>query len=154
MRITLEALLSSPQAAIAPRLLTVLNGYASRQDFTLTADLAASGASLSVPVIVEVGDHRTRTATVVPFELRARRRADWFPKFLGVARIQDGGPLESVLQLAGVYEVPLGALGGVVDRVVLGGAAQRSLRVFLERLREDVLEEVRRAEFDVRRQAG
>jgi len=152
--IAIDTTLPTPQAVVAPRLFTVLSGYAARNDFVLTLDLGLAGAAMSVPVTVEVGDSNARTATAVPIGLRASRHAGWFPRFRGEVRDEAVGPLESILRLAGTYETPLGPLGEVADRTVLGGAAERSLRTFLERLRADVLEEIARAELDVRRRAG
>lgn len=152
--IAIDTTLPGPQAVVAPRLFTVLSGYAARSDFVLTLDLGVAGAAMSVPVTVEVGDSNTRTATEVPIALRASHHAGWFPRFRGAVRVEAVGPLESILRLEGTYETPLGALGDVADRTVLGHAAQRSLRSFLERLRSDVLVEIMRAELDVRRRAG
>lgn len=83
--------------------------------------------------------------------LAANQHADWFPTFRGEVHSESGSPLNSSLRLVGNYEVPLGALGTVLDRTALSGAAERSLRAFLERLRVDVLEEIRRSELDIRR---
>jgi hypothetical protein len=152
--VTFDTSVPSPQAVIAPRLLTVLGGYASRNDFVLTLDLGVAGAAISVPVIVEVGDHHTRTSTVVPIALKARQHAGWFPIFRGEVRSEAAGPLGSIVRLNGSYETPLGALGDVADRTVLAHAADSSLRAFLDRLRSDVLEEVRRAELGIRSRSG
>ncbi len=139
-----------PQAAIAPRLLTVLEGYASRNDVSLTVDLGSSGAAVSVPVDVAIAGARARTASAIPITLKAMQRSVWFPVFRGEVRTEPGGPLESSLLLDGSYDAPLGTLGDIADRTVLGHAAERSLASFLERLRNDVLVEVRRAELAIR----
>ncbi|MEO7039148.1 MAG: hypothetical protein ABI186_03865 [Candidatus Elarobacter sp.] len=152
--IKIDTAVPSPQAVVTPRLLTVLNGYASRSDVVLALDLGLAGAAMSVPVTVDVGDYRTRTATSIPIALKASHHTGWFPIFRGAVRNDPAGPLESILWLAGTYETPLGALGDVIDRTVLSHAAQRSLRFFLERLRSDVIDEIQRAEFDIRRRSG
>jgi hypothetical protein len=150
--ITINSTVPSPQAVVAPRLLTVLKGYAERNDFMLTVDLGVARASMSVPVRVELGG--TRNATSIPFTLAAREHTDWFPVFNGEARSEAEGSLASRLRLIGDYKVPLGALGTIVNRRVLGGAAARSLRAFVVRLRADVVDEIRRSELDVRRREG
>ena len=139
---------------VAPRLLTVLSGYAARNDVVLTLDVGVADAAMSVPVTVELGDAHTRTLASVPIALKATHHSRLFPAFHGTVRSEGGGPLESVLRLDGTYDVPLGALGSVVDRTVLGHAAQRSLGAFLDRLRTDVIAEIQRAELSVRQHEG
>ena len=147
--VTIESRVSSPQSVIAPRLFGTLVGYASRDDFALRLDLGVAGAAMTVPVRVTLDGARTTTS--IPITLEARQRAGWFPTFRGEARSESESSLSSYVRLSGFYEVPLGALGPILDRTVLKGAAERSLRSFLERLRADVLEEVRRSELDYRR---
>jgi hypothetical protein len=148
--ITIDSTVPSPVAVVAPRLLTVLMGYVSRSDVALTLDLGVADAAMSVPVTVTLGRGKARTATVVPLVLSATRRASWFPTFRGEASSEAISPLESTLRLRGTYDAPLGALGAVADRTVMAHAAERSLRSFLERLRTDVLQEIRRSELDIR----
>jgi len=146
-QITINSILPSPQAVVAPRLLTVLRGYA-EHDFAMTVDLGIAHAAMSVPVCLELPEGGS--ATSIPLVLSARAHTDWFPAFRGEVRSEEQGPLASRLRLTGDYEVPLGALGIIANRRVLGGAAQRSLRAFVERLRTDVLDEIRRSETGVR----
>jgi hypothetical protein len=147
--IAINKILPSPQAVVAPRLLTVLRGYAELDDFTLTVDFRLARAAMSVPVRLALPEGRS--ATAIPLALEAREHTDWFPVFRGEARSEEWGPLATRLRVVGDYEVPLGALGLIVNRRVFGGAAERSLRTFVERLRHDVLDEIRRSELDVRR---
>lgn len=147
-QITTACTLPAPQALAAPSLFTVLCGYAERDDFTLTVDVGAAHAAITVPVCVALREGRS--AFSIPLTLGARRNTDWFPSFRGEARSEDQGPLASRLRLIGDFEVPLGALGLIVNRRVLGSAAERSLRAFVERLRADVLDEIRRSELDIR----
>jgi hypothetical protein len=147
--LTAEYPMSSPQGVVAPRLLTVLSGYAQRDDFTLTVDVGLAHAAMSAPVRIQLGDGRS--ATAIPFTLGAREHTDWFPAFRGELRSDDEGPLSSRLLLIGDYEIPLGTIGTIVNRSLLGNAAERSLRAFGERFRADVLDEIRRSELDIRR---
>jgi hypothetical protein len=152
--IAIDSRVPDPQAVVVPRLLTVLSGYASRNDVVLTLEVGIAGAAMSVPVTVELGDSRTRTPAAIPLALRATHHSGLFPAFHGTVRSEDAGNLESVLRLVGTYETPLGMFGSIADRTVLGHAAERSLRSFLERLRVDVIEEIQRAELAVRRHEG
>jgi hypothetical protein len=145
--ITINSTLPSPQAVVAPRLLSVLRGYAEQEDFALTVDLGIAGATMSVPVRLELPEGRS--ANSIPLTLAAREQTNWFPVFHGEARSEEQGPLASGLRMIGDYVVPLGALGIIVNRRVLGGAAERSLRAFVERLRNDVLDEIRRSELAI-----
>jgi hypothetical protein len=147
-QIIINSTLPSPPSLVAPRLLVVLCGYAEREDFALTVDLGIARAAMSVPVRLELP--AGRSATSIPLVLAARQHTDWFPVFRGEARSEEQGPLDSRLRLIGNYEVPLGALGTIVNRRVLGAGAQRSLRAFVERLRADVLDELRRSLLDIR----
>jgi len=150
--ITVNSIFSSPQAVVAPRLLSVLRRYAELKDFTLTVDLGIARAVTSVPVRLELPEGRS--AHSIPLTLAAREQTNWFPVFHGEARCEEQGPLASALRLIGDYHVPLGALGIIVNRRVLGGAAERSLRTFVERLRDDVLDEIRRSELAVLHSEG
>ena len=152
--IAIDTRLPDPQAVVAPRLLTVLNGYSSRDDVVLALDMGIAGAAMSVPVTVELHDAPTRTPSAVPIALRATHHSALFPAFRGAVRSEAAGTLESVLRLDGTYETPLGMLGSIADRTVLGHAAERSLRAFLEHLRADVIDEIQRAELSIRRSEG
>jgi len=152
--VTVETRLPDPQAVVAPRLLTVLGGYSSRDDVVLTLDVGIAGAVMAVPVTVELRDSKSRTPSTIPIGLRATRHSELFPTFLGTVHSEGQGNLESVLRLDGTYDAPLGILGHVADSTVLGHAAERSLRSFLERLRTDVIEEIQRAELAIRRSEG
>jgi hypothetical protein len=147
-QIAINSILPAPQAVVAPRVLTVLCGYAARDDLRLTVDLGVAGAAMSVRVRLELAGGRN--ATAFPISIAAREHTDWFPAFNGEVRSEEQDRLTSRLRLTGGYDVPLGAVGIIVNRRVLGGAAQRSLRAFVERLRDDVLDEIRRSELDIR----
>jgi hypothetical protein len=152
--IAIDTRLPDPQAVVAPRLLTVLGGYSSRDDVVLALDVGIAGAAMSVPVTVELRDSPTRTPNAIPIALRATHHSGLFPAFHGAVRSEGVGNLESVLRLDGTYETPLGMFGSIADRTVLGHAAERSLRSFLERLRADVIAEIQRAELSIRRSEG
>jgi hypothetical protein len=152
--VTIDTRLPDPQAVVAPRLLTVLSGYSSRNDVVLTLDVGIAGAAMSVPVTVDLGDAHRRTPNAVPIAVRATHHSALFPTFHGTVRSEAAGNLDSVLRLDGTYETPLGMFGHMADRTVLGHAAERSLNSFLERLRADVIDEIQRAELSIRRSEG
>ncbi len=142
--------MSSPQPAVASRLATVLRGYAQRGDVTLAHALPLGAAEVAVPVTVEIDAVEAHDPFELPFSLRAAHHAAAFPTFNGTLRSEAVGPLESTLRLNGTYETPLGAIGSLGNAALLGHAAERTLRSFLERVRDDTAEEIRRSELDVR----
>jgi len=139
---------------VTPRLVTVLCGYEDRTDVALTHDLHVGGAAVTVPVTVETRGADLHTPGAIPLSLHATNHTAWFPSFRGQIRSEAVGPLESILRLAGTYQTPLGVLGELVDATVLGHAAERTLRSFLDRVRSDVIDEIRRAELSVRAREG
>jgi hypothetical protein len=152
--IAIDTRLPDPQAVVAPRLLTVLSGYSSRNDVVLTLDVGVAGAAMSVPVTVDLGDSHRRTPNAASIALQATHHRALFPTFHGTVRSEALGNLDSILRLEGTYEIPLGIFGHVADRTVLGHAAERSLSSFLDRLRIDVVEEIQRAELSIRHSEG
>ncbi|BDE05299.1 hypothetical protein WPS_05750 [Vulcanimicrobium alpinum] len=109
--VALVTTIAAPQAAVAPRLMTVLSAYAQRDDFALAARVGFAGATLNVPVKLWLVDPSSRTADAIPIAMAAARHEDWFPVFSGEVRAAAGGRMESSLQLNGEYRVPLGAFG-------------------------------------------
>jgi hypothetical protein len=148
--VDIETRITSPQPAVWPRLQTVLRGYAQRDDVTLAHDLPVGGADVAVPVTVEVDAARTNEPFALGLSMHAVHHASLFPVFDGEVRSEAGGPLESTLRLTGTYRAPLGVFGSLSDATLFGRAAERSLRAFLERVRCDTVEEIRRGELDVR----
>lgn len=148
-QITLDSRVPSPQAVVVPRLISVLRGYEERDDVALSHDLPIGGAAVSVPVTVETHGADILTPAAIPLAFRAMHHTAWFPSFRGEVRSEAAGPLESILRLEGAYEIPLGTIGDIADSTLLGHAAERTLRSFLERLRSDVLDEIRRVELNV-----
>jgi hypothetical protein len=143
--------MSSPATAVLPRVATVLAGYSQRNDITLVHRLNVADAAIGVPITVEVCTTPRETPNAVSIRLRAARHTSLFPTFEGRVQSEPAGPLESALRLIGTYEIPLGLLGEAVDETLLRHAARATLTAFLERLRIDVIDEVRRSELSVRR---
>jgi hypothetical protein len=152
-RLAISVDLPDPEPVVAPRLVTVLCEYAERPDLVLSVALGVAGSALGVPVRLEAL-RRPRDPDAIAIVMSARHRTDWFPSFRGDVRVEPRGPLASRLRLDGDYAVPLGAVGLIVNRRVLNGAAERSLREFLARLKHDVVEEIRRSELAIRTNEG
>jgi hypothetical protein len=68
----------------------------------------------------------------IRFMMRARRSPEGFPVFDGAIGIDALGPSDSQMWLAGNYTAPAGSLGGVFDRIVGRGAAEKTLHNMLE----------------------
>jgi hypothetical protein len=147
--ISIDVRIPAPQAVVVPRLADVLRDYEKRGGVALSHDLDVAGGAVSVPVTVETGEADRKSPAAIPLALRASHHAAWFPVFRGQVRSEDAGPLESVLRLDGACDTPLGAIGDVADATVLGHAAERSLRSFLDQLRSDVIDNVRTVELNV-----
>jgi hypothetical protein len=71
-------------------------------------------------------------------ELRAVTGSAAFPVFDGTLRVEPIDAFTSRLVLAGRYSVPLGTLGTIADRTILGGAAKRSLRTLLVTMQTEI----------------
>lgn len=141
--VDIERALPAPQRVVTPRLRTVLVRYAERGDVSLTLDLMIAGAAIAVPIVLGL-DLDPDVPSAFGLRLRAAHHEAWFPTFRGELRNEPDDLLESRLRLDGTCEVPLGKLGERADRSLLGHAAERGLRAFVERVRTDVLDEIRR----------
>ncbi len=148
--VNLDTMVPSPQSIIGPRLHTILATYAQREDFSLSVEAGLAGTTVSVAVTINLVQPDRRTAFTIPVAIAAAHHVAWFPQFSGEVRSVARTPLDSALQLVGEYAVPLGTLGAVADRVALTRVAESSLRIFLMRVREDVLDEVQRSELSIR----
>lgn len=138
-----------PSSVAAACLRRVLEGYADRGDLSLTMPLGAAGAAVSVPIVVAV-ESSASGELPVKLSVQAREHRAWFPAFEGRVTAEDRGPLECVLRLEGGVAAPFGPLGALAGRTLLGGAAEHSLSLFVERLCADIAQEVRREELHVR----
>jgi hypothetical protein len=152
--ITIDTRVPGPPAVVTPRLVTVLRGYADRTDVALAHGLHVGGAAVTVPVTVKTSGADVHAPNAIPLSLHATNHTAWFPSFRGQIRSEAVGPLESILRLSGTYQTPLGVIGDFVDATLLGHAAERTLRSFLDRVRSDVIDEIRRAELNIRVREG
>lgn len=68
-----------------------------------------------------------RPATTLAIEWRAARRPGWFPTMKATLAIYALSPTETQLELAGVYDPPLGVVGDALDAVALHRIAEQSV---------------------------
>ncbi len=96
-----------------------------------------SHADVRVPVDARVEPRPARWECGL--ELRAKTEDRFFPTFRGTAIVSAGTtPGETELWLQGGYVPPMGMVGAGLDATVLRGAAERSLRTFLEWLGKEI----------------
>lgn len=96
-------------------------------------DVAAGLLSREVRVSVGICHERGRSV-VVPMEWEAAHLARIFPVLSGDLELAPLGPASCRLILSASYAVPLGDLGRRLDRMVLHGVAESTVRSFLRRL--------------------
>lgn len=133
MRVHLEATLPTAAQLVAPVLLTRLDAYRVEPPSAWT--LRALG--VQEPIVVIVREHVGKPPDGARIVISARKRAHLFPVFDGVLRIEPRDRLSSRLILEGSYTVPAGPAGTAVDRTVLAGVAESSLREFLRVLKDE-----------------
>ena len=93
-------------------------------------------AMVSVPVQAQVLADDERHAWHV--EIRAASRPQMYPTFNGALRLVSCGERACELRLQGRYQVPLGALGRVIDSTFLRGAVDASMQRFVRELADRV----------------
>lgn len=101
---------------------------------------------VAIPVQVANVEEALEPRHEIRFTMRARRSPDAFPVFTGAVGIDALGPSDSQIWLAGDYTAPAGSLGGVFDRIVGRGAAEKTLHNMLLELADDVEARVQQRE--------
>lgn len=100
-------------------------------------DLAMPGeGELQVPVQAHVESRLQEWECRLVITAAADQR--FFPRFEGDLTVTPDGRSECELWLQGHYDPPMGALGRGINVTLLRGAAERSLRTFLEWLAAEV----------------
>ena len=79
-----------------------------------------------------------RSGLVYPIRWTAIGGAALFPELNADLALSQMGPTMTSLALDGTYEPPLGMVGRVADRVVLGRVAEATVRNWVDRLAEAV----------------
>ncbi len=75
-----------------------------------------------------------RTGLVYPISWTAVGAQSLFPKLTGELVLSHVGPEQTRLSLEATYQPPLGPLGRVVDRVVLGRVAESTVKNWVDQL--------------------
>lgn len=133
-----EALLRDPHSW--------LPGLAGAANFHGDALLAEVGFGDDVRVArrvaIEFGEPvKMPSKTVVPIRWSAVGAAGLFPSLDADLEIAPLGPHRSQLAMSARYVPPLGAVGRAIDRAVLFRVAEATLKDFLDRVKDSLLEE-------------
>jgi hypothetical protein len=134
----------APYASVRDRLLDTSRrwltdgasaAYADGERLFLTVSATGGDASLGKRVQIDLGDAYPRgDGFVLPLNWWATGAQRLFPTLDADLEIMPMGPDQVMLTLMGRYEPPLGALGRVVDRLVLHRIAEACVRSFLHRI--------------------
>lgn len=82
-----------------------------------------------------------RTGLVYPIEWTAIGAESLFPSLTAELRVSHVGPDNTQLEFEGTYDPPLGPVGKVVDRVLLGRLADATVQNWVDRLAEALMSE-------------
>ncbi len=103
---------------------------------------------VAVPITLEI-PARHPEARSLDISFSASSHPSAFPTFDGAMGVEENGSGESSLWLSGTYEVPLHAIGRVIDAALISGVAERTLQSFIDEIAEACTARVnkREAEF-------
>lgn len=94
---------------------------------------------LAKSVALEIGLAEIhRTGLVYPIKWTAHGAGALFPELNADLALSQMGPDMTSLSLDGTYEPPLGVVGRVADRMILGRLADATVRNWMDRLAEAV----------------
>jgi len=97
-------------------------------------------------VELDVGEPlRLSTKTVIPLGWRSTGAASLFPDMEADLEIAPLGEHRCQLAINGRYRPPMRSLGRVLDRALLSRVAEATVKDFLERVRDRILQETSRA---------
>jgi hypothetical protein len=110
-------------------------GVAYREGEELRARVGPSIDGYAREVHIEIGTPEIhRTGLVYPIHWTAVGAEALFPKLSGELVLSHVGPDMTKLSLEATYEPPLGRVGRVVDRVVLGRFAESTVQNWVDNL--------------------
>lgn len=113
-----------------------------REGEELRAKVGPSVDGFAKEVRLEIGVAEIhRTGLVFPISWTAVGSKALFPKMTGDLILSHVGPEKTKLELEATYEPPLGLLGKVADRVVLGRYAESTIKNWVDRLAEALIAE-------------
>ena len=117
-------------------------GVAYREGEELRAKVGPSvgGYAKEVRLVIGAGEIH-RTGLVYPISWTATGAQSLFPKLTGELVVSHVGPEQTKLLLEATYQPPMGPLGRVVDRVVLGRFAELTVKNWVDQLAEALISE-------------
>ena len=117
-------------------------GVAYREGEELRAKVGPSvgGHAKEVRLVIGVAEIH-RTGLVYPISWTATGAQALFPKLTGELVLSHVGPEQTELSLEANYQPPMGPLGRVVDRVVLGRFAELTVKNWVDQLAEALISE-------------
>lgn len=112
-------------------------GVAYREGEDLRAKVGPSVDGRAKEVTLEIGTAEIhRTGLVYPISWTAIGAQALFPKLTGELVLSHMGPEKTKLSLEATYQPPLGALGKMADRVLLGRYAESAVQNWVDQLAE------------------
>ncbi len=109
------------------------------RDGEALAGRLGGGSGLASMVLFSLGEPRpTKTGSVYPLSWRATGASRLFPRLTGELELADMGPM-ILITLRGTYDPPLGPLGRLVDRALLGRVADATVKAWVDQLSEELL---------------
>lgn len=112
-------------------------GVAYREGEELRAKVGPSVDGAAKEITLEIGTAEIhRAGLVYPVTWTAIGATALFPSLTAELVLSHVGPEQTKLSFEGTYEPPLGPLGKVVDRVVLGKYAEATVKNWVDRLAE------------------
>ena len=117
-------------------------GVAYREGEELRAKVGplVGGHAKEVKLVIGIAEIH-RTGLVYPISWTAVGAQALFPKLTGELVLSHLGPEQTKLLLEATYQPPLGPLGRVVDRVVLGRFAESTVKNWVDQLAEALISE-------------
>jgi len=106
-----------------------------REGEELRARVGPGAGSVAKEVRLEIGTAEIhRSGLIYPVGWTATGAERLFPRLSAELRISHVGLQRTKITLDGTYEPPLGPLGRVVDRVLLRGVAESTVKAWIERM--------------------
>ena len=101
---------------------------------------SVGGYAKEVRLVISVAEIH-RTGLVYPISWTATGAQSLFPKLTGELGLSHLGPEQTKLSLEATYQPPLGPLGRVVGRVLLGGVTESTVKNWVDQLAEALISE-------------
>ena len=101
---------------------------------------SVGGYAKEVRLVIGVAEIH-RTGLVYPISWTATGAQALFPKLTGELVLSHVGPDQTKLLMEATYQPPMGPLGRVVDRVVLGRFAESTVKNWVDQLAEALISE-------------